>query len=120
MTKGIIPIARAGGMCSSKSCSIPKEHSVVTINGCAMWVGDLIILVGDLETFPDKVQPGRGDVMTSQEAAVMLRCEPSAITCLIANGYLKAQKSTHGWQVAFDAFLDSEQRIALRALIFES
>ena len=66
-------------------------------------VGNLIILAGDLETFLDKVQPGRGDVMTSQEAAVMLRCEPSAITCLIANGYLKAQKSRHGWQVTRDS-----------------
>jgi hypothetical protein len=66
-------------------------------------VGNLIILAGDLETFLDKVQPGRGDVMTSQEAAVMLRCEPSAITCLIANGHLKAQKSRHGWQVTRDS-----------------
>ena len=66
-------------------------------------VGDLIILASDLETFLDKVQPGRGNVMTCQEAAVILNCEPSAITCLIANGYLEAQKSRHGWQVTRDS-----------------
>ena len=66
-------------------------------------VGDLIILASDLETFLDNVQPGRRDVMTCQEAAVMLNCEPSAITCLIANSYLDGQKSRRGWRVTRDS-----------------
>lgn len=66
-------------------------------------VSDFIILASDLETFLDKVQPDRSDVMTCQEAAVMLNCERSVVSCLITSGYLKAQKSRHGWQVTRDS-----------------
>jgi hypothetical protein len=66
-------------------------------------VGDLKILASDLETFLDKVQPGRGDVITCQVAALMLNCEPSVVSSLIAIGYLEANKSRQGWQVTRDS-----------------
>jgi len=66
-------------------------------------VGDLMILESDLEKFLDNLQLGRGDVITCQEVAVILKCEPFAVRSLIANGYLEGQKASHGWQVTRDS-----------------
>lgn len=102
---GSISVRRAmGRSCQSVEQKVALirallQREIRTLGQTAGPISDLIILASDLETFLDKVRPGRGDVTTCQEAALMLNCEPSVVSRLIANGYLEAQKSSHGWQV---------------------